>query len=91
MLGMSTTLAAAAYLLLAHPGHPAQTCRTGWDGDTVCTAIAVPTPPCQLTMNMSPGPPPPRGNHITVDWVGPHPGDHYCRHGRHWRHGHCVR
>lgn len=57
MLAVSTTLAAAAYLLLAQPGHTGQPVQ-----------ITLPRP-CQLTMNMNPAPAPPH-NHLSVRWVG---------------------
>jgi hypothetical protein len=68
MLAISTTIAAAAYLLLGQPGHAGP-------------PVIVP-PLCQLTMNMNPAPPPPRGNHLSVRWVG---GDHHRRHCHHRR------
>lgn len=67
MLAISTTLAAAAYLLIGQPGH---------------TGPPVPVqlhPPCQLTMNMDPAPAP-KGNHITVRWVGSR--HHHHHHAR---------
>lgn len=71
MLALSTVAAAAAYLLLGQPGHAGQ------------PAQVVLPPPCQLTMNMDP-PPPPHGNHITVRWVGDR---HHHHHPRRPKHG----
>jgi hypothetical protein len=84
---VSPVIYAASYVLLGQPDQPAQVCRTGWDGDSICTAIDVgrEKPLCQL-------PPPPRsapnGNHLTIRWrPSPRPLPvHRAPHHRHHHH-----